>query len=151
MAEGQDEASKTEEPTAKRLDDARKRGQVAVSREVNSWCVLLAATLTLAALAPSLADRTRVLLVTFLAEPHLLRIDVSNVRDLLLDVLLQAAVAIGPIVAAILAAGIAAGVVQIGWLYAPEAIQPKLSKISPMQGFKRLFSAASLVEFARGC
>jgi flagellar biosynthetic protein FlhB len=150
MAEGQDDASKTEEPTAKRMDDARKRGQVAVSREVNSWSVLLAATLTLAALAPSLADRTRAMLVGFLAEPHLLRVDVSNIRDLVLDVCVATAIAIAPIIAAILAAGLAAGIVQIGWLYAPEAIQPKLSKISPMQGFKRLFSAASLVEFVKG-
>jgi flagellar biosynthetic protein FlhB len=150
MAEGQDDASKTEEPTAKRMDDARKRGQVAVSREVNSWSVLLAATLTLAALAPSLADRTRAMLVGFLAEPHLLRVDVSNIRDLVLDVCVATAIAIAPIIAAVLAAGLAAGIVQIGWLYAPEAIQPKLSKISPMQGFKRLFSGASLVEFVKG-
>lgn len=150
MAEEQDDSSKTEEPTAKRLDDARKRGQVAVSREVNSWFVLLAATLMLAGFASSLADRTKVLLLTFLSEPHRLRVDVSNLRGLVLELCVATVVAIGPIVLAILAAGVAGGIIQIGWLYAPEAIQPKLSKISPMQGMKRLFSAASLAEFLKG-
>jgi flagellar biosynthesis protein FlhB len=150
MAGEQDEASKTEEPTAKRMDDARKRGQVAVSREVNSWFVLLAATLTIAAFAPTLANRTKTLLLTFLSEPHRLRIEFSTIRDLILDLCLAMIVAIGPIVGAVLAAGVAAGILQIGWLYAPEAIAPKLSKISPMQGLKRLFSSASVVEFVKG-
>ena len=150
MAGEQDEASKTEEPTQKRLDDARKRGQVAVSREVNSWFVLLAATLTLAAFAPTLTTQTKTLLLTFLSEPHQLRVDIGNLRDLVWGLCWGIAVAIGPIVGAILVAGIAAGILQIGWLYAPEAIAPQFSKVSPMQGMKRLFSAASLVEFAKG-
>jgi len=150
MAGEQDDASKTEEPTAKRMDDARKRGQVAMSREVNSWCVLLAATLTLAAFASTLAAQTKTLLLTFLSEPHQLRIELGTIRDLAAELCLAVAIAIGPVVGAILAAGIAAGILQIGWLYAPEAIAPQFSKISPLQGMKRLFSGASLVEFAKG-
>lgn len=150
MAGEQDEASKTEEPTQKRLDDARKRGQVAVSREVNSWFVLLAATLALAALAPTLTVQTKTLLLTFLSEPHQVRVDVANFRDLAVGLSWATLVAIGPIVGAILVAGIAAGILQIGWLYAPEAITPQFSKVSPLQGMKRLFAGAALVEFAKG-
>jgi flagellar biosynthesis protein FlhB len=150
MAGEQDEASKTEEPTAKRMDDARKRGQVAVSREINSWFVLLAATLTIAAFASTLAGQTKTLLLTFLSEAHRLRIEHGTIRDLILELCVAMIIAIGPIIGAVVAAGVAAGILQIGWLYAPEAIAPKLSKISPLQGLKRLFSSSSIVEFVKG-
>ena len=66
MADDRDDSSKTEEPTAKRLEEARRKGQVALSREVNNWFVLLAATLALVALAPTMAADARGLLVAFL-------------------------------------------------------------------------------------
>jgi flagellar biosynthetic protein FlhB len=150
MADDRDDASKTEEPTSKRLDEARKRGQVAMSREVNNWFVLLAATLALAFLAPGIGHDLKRLMVRFLGGAHELPADGAGLRDELLGVSLATGLAIGPVMLAILVAGIASGVVQVGWLMAPEAMKPDLGKISPLKGFSRLFSTASVVEFVKG-
>lgn len=150
MAEENDDASKTEEPSQKRLDDARKRGQVAVSREVNNWLVLLAATVTMAGFAPWISERLRLLFQSSLGGSHLMRLELEEMRSLATDLGLAIALVAGPIVLAVLVAGVAAGLVQVGWMVAPEALKPQFSKISPMKGFSRLFSVGGLVEFAKG-
>jgi flagellar biosynthetic protein FlhB len=60
------------------------------------------------------------------------------------------ALAAGPVLLAAAFAGVAAGLVQVGWLFAPGAMKPEWSKVSPLKGLQRLFSPASLVEFAKG-
>ena len=92
MAGEQDEASKTEEPTAKRLEEARKRGQVAISREVNSWFVLLAATIALGGLGPGLATQGKAMIEAFVGGAHLMRIEHSSFQAMAID--LCAAVAL---------------------------------------------------------
>ena len=63
MSDQQDDAQKTEEPTQKRIEQTRKKGQVALSREVNNWIMLLAGTIMVAAIVPhvfsSLAQHMR--------------------------------------------------------------------------------------------
>ena len=61
MAENEDKSQKTEEPTQKRLDDARKKGQVASSREVNTWCMILAGTVLMMLAPLSMGDFTSLL------------------------------------------------------------------------------------------
>ena len=150
MADDRDDSSKTEEPTAKRLDEARRKGQVALSREVNNWFVLLAATLALVALGPALATDAQRLLVLFLEQPHALALDPGGLRLALLDAFWAGTRAAAPLLAAIAVAGVAAGLAQVGWLWAPEAVRPKFEKISPLQGFRRLFSPSALLEFVKG-
>lgn len=150
MAEDNDESSKTEEPSQKRLDDARKRGQVASSREVNNWFVLFASTVALAGFSPWMADRLRALFSTSLGDAHLMRIEVGDLQGMMGDWALAVGMLCGPIVLAVLVAGLAAGYVQVGWMVAPEALKPQFSKVSPLKGLSRLFSVSSLVEFAKG-
>jgi flagellar biosynthetic protein FlhB len=150
MAEENDDSSKTEEPTQKRLDDARKRGQVAQSREVNNAMVLLAATLAMVGFAPWMAERSRLIFAAWLGEAHLARVGLEDIQALAVDLVLAIALLSAPIVLAALLAGVAAGALQVGWMVAPEALTPKFSKISPLKGLSRLFSGAALVEFAKG-
>jgi flagellar biosynthetic protein FlhB len=150
MAEEQDESSKTEEPTGKRLDDARKRGQVAYSREVNNWLILLAATVTFAGFGPWIAERTRMMLTASLGEAHLVNLEISAMQSLAGEVGMWIALAGGPVVLAAMAAAIAAGFVQVGWMMSPQALKPQFSKVSPLKGLSRLFSGASLIEFVKG-
>lgn len=150
MAGEQDESSKTEEPTAKRLEEARKRGQVAVSREVNSWFVLLAATIALGGLGPGLATQGKAMIEAFVGGAHLMRIEHSSFQAMAIDLCAAVALAAGPVLLAAAFAGVAAGIVQVGWLFAPGAMKPEWSKVSPLKGLQRLFSPASLVEFAKG-
>lgn len=150
MAEDRDDASKTEEPTPKRLDEARRRGQVPLSREVNSWFVLLAATLALAGFGGAMAADAVELLRHYLGRAHAIDVGHAGAISLASSVVMAFGGAVAPVIGAALVAGVAACLVQIGWLFAPEALAPKLSKVSPLQGFRRLFSGASLVEFAKG-
>ena len=123
MAEDNDDSSKTEDPSQKRLDDARKRGQVALSREVNNALVLLAATVTMAGFSPWIVEKFRLLFLGSLGEAHLTRLEIDGLRSLAGELGLAVAVVAGPIVLAVLVAGVAAGFVQVGWMTAPEALK----------------------------
>jgi flagellar biosynthetic protein FlhB len=150
MADDQDDSQKTEEPTQKRLDEARQKGNVANSREINHWFMIAAATLFVTAFAPqTLSDMQRAL-TPFIESPdaiptdldHLRRITLSLFGDLLLASLMPLAV--------VVVAAIAGGFLQQGFLVSAENIMPKLEKISPMAGINRLFSARSIAEFVKG-
>ena len=77
-----DQSQKTEEPTQKKLDDSRKKGQVATSREVNNWFMILAGTIIVAMISPSMSDIKNVM-QKFLAVPHAIPVEAGNLADLL--------------------------------------------------------------------
>jgi flagellar biosynthesis protein FlhB len=66
----EDDSEKTEEPSHKKLEDAREKGQVPSSKEVNHWVIFLAATIFLLGLAPPLAQDVARSMVAFLERPH---------------------------------------------------------------------------------
>lgn len=146
----QDDSQKTEEPTPKKLDESRKKGQVALSREVNNWIMLFTASIVVLAIGPSAMSALKRAMTGFIESAHLMPsmpggigfvlgesfFTVLGIMTLPLLVLLMAAF-LGPFI-------------QVGPLFAPETIKPDISKISPMQGFKRLFSMKSVMEFVKG-
>jgi flagellar biosynthetic protein FlhB len=146
----EDESQKTEEPTPKKMEDSRKKGQVAMSREVNTWLILLMATIVMGALGPSIAIDLKNSLQVYLEQAHALpgvpggfylmlgQAFQDMLRVLTLPFLCLVFIAfVGPFV-------------QVGPLFSAETIVPKLDKISPVKGLKRLFSMKSLVEFLKG-
>ena len=149
MAEGEDQASKTEEPTQKKLDDARKKGQVASSREVNTWFMLLAGTLMLA-LAPMAMDDMGAILSRFLSQPHAFPVDGPAILQLGAATMFDMAAVMAPVFGMTLIAAIASGFVQHGFLLSTDKLQPKLQNISLLKGVKRMFSLKSIVEFIKG-
>lgn len=150
MGEEQDDAQKTEEPTPKKLEEARKKGQVPLSREVNNWVMLLAGTLLIMTLADSMFGGLRDFMRVFIERAHDIPsgkggpavalsnsfIEVMKILALPLFLLVTAAF-LGPFL-------------QIGPLFSAENLKPKLEKLSPVKGFERLFSTKSLMEFAKG-
>jgi len=150
MAEGQDETDKTEDPTQKRLDDALERGDVAKSQEVNAWFVFAAATLALVVCSGSIASGLTATFRGLLAGAHRVPIDRGGLTDLAgklgLDLLAVLAI---PILL-LLVAAIGGNVIQHRLVWSTEQLKPKLSKISPMAGAKRLFSKIALVNFVKG-
>ena len=150
MAEEQDQSQKTEEPTSKRLQEARKKGDVATSREVQNWFMLFAATVMLVFLAPGMAAAIARTLRQFLAAPHAYEVEPDTLRM----VFVETVGGIGSILALpallLIAAALAASLVQHGFLFAPERLKPDLKKISPIAGMKRLFSLRSVAEFLKG-
>ncbi len=133
MAEGeQDDSQKTEDPTPKRLEEARKKGQVAMSRELNNWVMLLAGTMVVATMSSSFMLKLADYLKIFLEQPHLMPQVPGGFSIILGQTFwhVMGMLAI-PLIALMLAAFLGP-FMQIGPLFAPEVIHPELSKLSPM-------------------
>jgi flagellar biosynthetic protein FlhB len=151
MAEGPDQESKTEEPTPKRLEDARKKGQVAHSREVNNWFMFLAGAVAAMLLGPWAArDLVRDTLA-FFERPHAIAVGtVEELTGLMLVIAQSTAMIMLPLVLLFLGAAVAGSVMQSGVNFAPSQIAPKLERISFGSGFKRMFGARAIGEFLKG-
>jgi flagellar biosynthesis protein FlhB len=148
--EAPEKSSKTEDPSHKRLEDARKKGDVVKSQEVITWFSLLGSAALIAALGP--------FAVSGLSTPLTLLIANADTYDIagpafgtMMSGLFGSIVLFGVLPLVILAAcAIAANLIQHQPLLSADPIMPKWSKVSPVSGFKRLFSAEALVNFAKG-
>ncbi len=155
MAEGgdeeQDDSQKTEEPTSKRLREAREEGQVPLSKEVNTWLMLFAGTMVILLAGPGMMQDLTVYLRGMLStsgsiilqEPHDAGEVFKDAAGHVIGVLLV------PMVVFI-AAALFGSIAQIGILFSAKSLKPSIDKIDPMKGVKRLFSKRSLVEFLKG-
>ncbi len=140
-----DDAEKTEEPTPKKIEDARKEGNVPKSQDVSGVITLFVAILSMLMLFPFMAKHMILLAkyyFSLIGTPidNLFAIDVAIVtaRELLLVVL--------PIATAVAIAGVIAALAQFGFLFTTKAITPDLKKIDPIKGMKNLFSLKKLIE-----
>lgn len=150
MADDQDDASKTEEPTQKRLDDAREKGQVAISREVNHVIILGAGALFLLVFIGPMVQQIGAVLVPFVEVPHTFSTDLPALRLTLTTLLGEIGAALALPFLIFIAAALLSGLIQNGLIFSATSLEPKLEKISPLAGAKRLFSLKSLVEFLKG-
>jgi flagellar biosynthesis protein FlhB len=150
VAEERDDASKTEEPTQKRLDEAREKGQVASSREVASFLVLGAALAVWAGLGPAAGERLAGAMAAMLDGAGTLRLDPADAGRLLLAGLGLTALAAGLPLLLNLALPVAAAALQNAVVWSTESLGFKAERVSPLAGAKRLFGGKALVEFAKG-
>lgn len=150
MADDSDDSQKTEEPTPKKLREAREKGEVARSQEVNHWFIILAFATTVGLLAPIFLAQLGRAMLPFLEQPHQIVLGGDSARLVLADLLWDVAKALALPFAATIAAALAANALQGGILVSAESLKPKLEKLSPLAGAKRLFGQRALVEFAKG-
>ncbi len=151
MAEDEDDSSKTEEPTQHKLDEARKHGEVVSSRELNHWFMFLAATLFLFLMAEPVSTSLTQGLRTYIADAHALPADTGAALGQALKAGLWVALKALALPFLLFVVAAAAGpLLQVGFLWAPEHLMPKLERISLLQGVARLFSKRSLLEFVKG-
>ncbi len=150
MSNEDEEDSKTEEPTPKKLEESRKKGQIALSRELNNWVMLLAATIVIGFSAPTVFSRLKEHMRTYIELPHQLPAGAENIGFTLGESFwVVLSILTVPLFILIFSAFIGP-FIQVGPLFAPEVLKPDISKISPMKGFKRLFSLNSVMEFVKG-
>lgn len=148
--EAQDKEQKTEEPTHKRLEEAVKKGNIPFSREITSFLMLALLTLTIAWFAPIMMKNAKLLLLPFLANADAFAVDARSVGHILSDTAWAALlIIIIPLIGGIVAA-FASSYLQNGLVLSNEPIMPKLERISPIAGVKRLFSIRSVIEFLKG-
>ena len=149
MAEEDDGGERTEDPTQKRLDEALERGDVAKSQEVNTWFMISGATLVLSTFSGSIGG-IEVPLKNLIANSWMIRVDGPGLLMLMQNLEYAVLAAIGVPILMLMLAAIAANMLQHRLVWSAESLTPKLSKISPMEGAKRIFGKQALVNFGKG-
>ena len=149
MAENEDGSEKTEEPTGKRLSDARGKGQVPMSRELPLWATLATTLVLIISMAPSLAAQLRDSLSTFLEQAAIKPMDQGNIGQILGEIAWLVVKVVGTPMVVLAFVGITATLLQTGGLVTTQALIPKIEKLNPLRGFGRLFSLNAVVEFLK--
>ncbi|MHA6196477.1 flagellar biosynthesis protein FlhB [Pseudomonas wadenswilerensis] len=149
MAESESGQDKTEDPTEKRKNDAREKGEIARSKELNTVAVMLAGSLGLLSFGGFLAG----------ALMEIMRSNFSLSREVLMDerymgiFLLSsgklAILATQPVLLVLLLAALIGPIALGGWLFAAGSMAPKFSRMNPLAGIKRMFSMHSLAELLK--
>jgi flagellar biosynthetic protein FlhB len=151
VAEGNDDKDqKTQDPTQKKLDDALKKGDVVKSQDLVSWLMLFIATLLIATLSAGAAGGLSVPLKNLMANADMVSVDRAGLMGLLVSLILAIIVALGLPFLGLFIAGVAGNIVQHPLVLSGEGLKPKLSKISPLAGFKRIFGKDAFVNFLKG-
>jgi flagellar biosynthesis protein FlhB len=149
MAEEDEGGERTEDPTQKRLDDAHERGDVAKSQEVNTWFMISGATLVLSTFSGSIGG-IEVPLRNLVANSWMIRTDGPGLLRLAENLEWALFAAIGVPILMLVLAAIAGNILQHRLVWSGESLKPKLSKISPIEGAKRIFGKQAVANFAKG-
>lgn len=150
MAEDSDTSDKTEDPTQKRLDDAHERGDVAKSQEVNTWFMIAGGTLVLSSFGASAGQGILAPLRNLVANAAVMPTDGVSLIALTGQIGLALFAALGVPFLLLMLAAAAGNMVQHRPVWSAEALKPKLSKLSPLAGAKRLFGKQAAANFAKG-
>src|SRR5260221_3541737 len=150
MADENDTADKTEDPTQKRLDDAHDRGDVAKSQEINTWFVISGATLVLSTFSGSIGGGIAMPLRDVIANSWMIHADGPGLLALAQSLENALIAALGVPLLMLALAPIAGDTVQQRLVWSAETLKPKLSKISPAAGAKRIFGKQAAANFAKG-
>ncbi|MDD5299493.1 MAG: flagellar biosynthesis protein FlhB [Gallionella sp.] len=148
MAEDSD-LEKTEQPSQRRIDQAREKGQVARSRELSTFFVLLVGGGVLWFMGTSFTQH----MVKSLRDGLTIDRDAAFNSGLMIprlyDFAMDALITFSPLLFAVMLAALLSPLLLNGWLFSMEALQPQLSKMNPISGIARMFSRTSLVELAK--
>jgi flagellar biosynthetic protein FlhB len=149
MAESESGGEKTEEPTAKRLQQARERGQVLRSRELVNFATMVGGSATLIAVGGSLAARMSHIMRSFLSvDPERLR-DTASMTASLGEAATSSVLALLPIFGSLTVLVVLASVALGGWNFSPEAMIPNFARMSPLAGLGRLFGFHGVSELGK--
>jgi flagellar biosynthetic protein FlhB len=149
MADESD-AEKTEDPTQKRLDEALERGDVVKSQELNTWFVIAGGTLVLSTFSGSIGGGILMPMRNLIANSWMIRTDGPGLIALTESLGYAVLAAIGMPILMLMLAAVAGNMLQHRLVWSGEQLKPKLSKISPGAGFKRIFGKQAAVNFAKG-
>jgi len=142
------EGEKTEKPTPKKRKDAREKGEVLHSKEINSALILMATFLGLKTFGgymyENLYNYTTLLFTDYPRYDDLFTLD--GIEIFALKTIVLTAEIVGPIVAIAFIAGLVVNYMQVGFLFTTKTLAIKLDRINPIEGFKRIISKRALVE-----
>lgn len=149
MAENENGQERSEDPTSKRIEEARRKGQVARSKELSTVAVTLGGAGAMLMFGGQIAaDMMRLMRAGFSLSRDQL-VGTGSMAQLLFSSGIEALTSIAPVLIALLVAAIVGNIALSGWLMSAEALEPKFSRMNPISGVKRMFSTKSLVELGK--
>ncbi|MCP3869921.1 MAG: flagellar type III secretion system protein FlhB [Gammaproteobacteria bacterium] len=146
MAENSDGQEKTEEPTQKRLQDSKRKGQIARSKELNTMAITLVGGMALVAMSGDFAQGLAEIMTTNFTIPRVDVFDTTALLRRLVGSIREALLILLPFFLIVVAIAIASSVSLGGMTFSAEALSPKLSKLNPLKGLKKMVSAKSMME-----
>ncbi|WP_417430075.1 flagellar biosynthesis protein FlhB [Kiloniella sp.] len=150
MSDDADESQKTEEPTAKKLADAREKGDVPKSQELNSWFSFFGLLLFLSFFTVWISQELGSTLSSLFERPDMIRFDTGHIYQTTLSLFKNVGILFIAPAVILVAFGITSGLMQHGFLISSQSLTPELKKISPLAGVKRLFSMQSVMNMIKG-
>ena len=150
MADEQDKSQQTEEPTQKRLEQARESGDIVKSSEVTSFVLLAGGTLAIAMFGHSTAIAIARLLTLFIEQPDRMSIDGAGLASMTRGLLLHLALALAPFMGVMIAASLAGHVMQSRPSLNPDKLKPDFSKLSIPAGLGRMFGPEGWINLLKG-
>jgi len=140
-----DDLEKTEEPTPKKIEDARKEGNVPKSMETSGFVVLFVAIIVIIFYLKYITwnlERFYIYYMSF--------VGVEITKNVVLELIIKSAInffiLLAPLFGAVMLAGIIGNVMQFGFLFTTKPITPSFEKLNPIKGIKKLFSVKTIVE-----
>ncbi|KAA3659070.1 MAG: flagellar biosynthesis protein FlhB, partial [Calditrichaeota bacterium] len=149
MAENENGQEKTEEASPRRRNDAREKGNVAKSVELNSAVIILAGSTFLYLSGGFLLQRIIELFKAYLTGASAFEMTPEEVRPMFVKMTFQIIELLGPFLIFIVVIGLSVNIVQVGFLWAPKSLQPTFNKLNIISGLKRLFAVKSLLELVK--
>jgi flagellar biosynthetic protein FlhB len=149
MAENADGQEKSESPTDKKLSDARKKGQVPRSKELGTLLIMLLSAMWFLWLGPDMINDFVKTTTGGLSFDRDHAFDMKKASDLVFAQLKSALWMVMPFMIAMLMMAVLSNILVGGWLFSTEVMAPKLSKLNPIAGIKRMFSLKALVELLK--
>lgn len=146
MAENADGSEKSEEPTQKKLDDARDKGQVPRSKELTTLLMTLSAAIFLLMYGGVMMQGFINLATQGLSFNRDVAFDELKLFDLIIAIVMDGIYLIAPFILVMVIVALISPTLLGGWSFSAKAIAPKASKLNPASGIKRMFSANALLE-----
>lgn len=145
-----DSSEKTEEPTQRKQEESRKKGQVAKSAELSSVFVILAAFVALKAASPYIYEKlTGYMRFAFTELSVRGDFTIQSIHVVIMNAAVVFMEAILPVMLSVLVVAVSVSFLQVGFNFTPDTIMPQFSRINPMSGFGRIFSKRSVVELVK--
>jgi flagellar biosynthetic protein FlhB len=148
--EASDKDQRTEDPTGKRIDEARREGKLPVSQEVRSWCMITMGMFVIMIMGPRIAQDMMEALPKFFAIPDQLQAAEGGVRKALSDTFWHMFPNLATATAMFVFAALIGTIAQTGWFFSGTLASPKWNRLSLIGGWKKLFSVQSLIETFKG-
>ena len=149
MAEENDAGTKTEEPTSRRLEQARERGDVVKTQDLPQLTSFAGAAAALLVFGGWLSNNLSVSLLPFLEHPEAMHLQGGGGVVVARHAMMAAAPFLGVVLGMTALAGVSGHLIQTGFMWSPEKLSFDFNKVNPMAGFQKLFGVDALVHFGK--